>query len=144
MHVQNLMNSLWDIRIFLDLVPKESPCTSCHAHGVCGGQSGLLVLALVNYLFSDMLPLETCSFGTPQDVSLYPSSPTVARVNYVRIWWIPLNMYIWRECKYINEADVIMSLPWSMLICFKFISYSESTLFSTRIPCVRQETICYV
>ena len=26
MHVQNLMNSLWDIRIFLDLVPKESPC----------------------------------------------------------------------------------------------------------------------
>ena len=28
MHVQNLMNSLWDIRIFLCLVPKESPCTS--------------------------------------------------------------------------------------------------------------------
>jgi len=27
MHVQNLMNSLWDIRIFLGLVPKESPCT---------------------------------------------------------------------------------------------------------------------
>ena len=26
MHVQNLMNSLWDIRIFLGLVPKESPC----------------------------------------------------------------------------------------------------------------------
>ena len=28
MHVQNIMNSLWDIRIFLGLVPKESPCTS--------------------------------------------------------------------------------------------------------------------
>ena len=28
MHVQNLMNSLWDIRIFLGLVPKESHCTS--------------------------------------------------------------------------------------------------------------------
>ena len=28
MHIQNLMNSLWDIRIFLGLVPKESPCTS--------------------------------------------------------------------------------------------------------------------
>ena len=28
MHVQNLMNSLWDIRIFLGLVPKESPCTT--------------------------------------------------------------------------------------------------------------------
>ena len=28
MHVQNLMNSLWDIRIFLGLVPKESPCTN--------------------------------------------------------------------------------------------------------------------
>ena len=27
MHVQNLINSLWDIRIFLGLVPKESPCT---------------------------------------------------------------------------------------------------------------------
>ena len=27
MHVQNLMNSLWDIRIFLGLVPKESTCT---------------------------------------------------------------------------------------------------------------------
>ena len=26
MHVQNLMNSLWDIRIFLGLVPKESHC----------------------------------------------------------------------------------------------------------------------
>ena len=26
MHVQNLMNSLWDICIFLGLVPKESPC----------------------------------------------------------------------------------------------------------------------
>ena len=26
MHVQNLMNSLWDIRIFLGLEPKESPC----------------------------------------------------------------------------------------------------------------------
>ena len=26
MHVQNLMNSLRDIRIFLGLVPKESPC----------------------------------------------------------------------------------------------------------------------
>ena len=26
MHVQNLMNSLWDIRIFLGLVPKESLC----------------------------------------------------------------------------------------------------------------------
>ena len=26
MHVQNLLNSLWDIRIFLGLVPKESPC----------------------------------------------------------------------------------------------------------------------
>ena len=26
MHVQNLMNSLWDTRIFLGLVPKESPC----------------------------------------------------------------------------------------------------------------------
>ena len=25
-HVQNLMNSLWDIHIFLCLVPKESPC----------------------------------------------------------------------------------------------------------------------
>jgi len=28
MHVQNLMNSLWDIRIFLGLVPKESHCIS--------------------------------------------------------------------------------------------------------------------
>ena len=27
MHVQNLTNRLWDIRIFLGLVPKESPCT---------------------------------------------------------------------------------------------------------------------
>ena len=27
MHPQNLMNSLWDIRIFLGLVPKESHCT---------------------------------------------------------------------------------------------------------------------
>ena len=27
--VQNLTNSLWDIRIFLGLVPKESPCISC-------------------------------------------------------------------------------------------------------------------
>ena len=26
MHVQNLMNSLWDIRFFLGLVPKVSPC----------------------------------------------------------------------------------------------------------------------
>jgi len=26
MHVQNLMNSLSDICIFLGLVPKESPC----------------------------------------------------------------------------------------------------------------------
>ena len=26
MRVQNVMNSLWDIRIFLGLVPKESPC----------------------------------------------------------------------------------------------------------------------
>ena len=26
MRVQNLMNSLWDIRIFLGLVPKESLC----------------------------------------------------------------------------------------------------------------------
>jgi hypothetical protein len=28
------MNSLWDIRIFLGLVPKESPCTisSCDTH----------------------------------------------------------------------------------------------------------------
>ena len=26
MHIQNLMNSLWDIRIFLGLVPRESPC----------------------------------------------------------------------------------------------------------------------
>ena len=26
LHVQNLMNSLWDIRIFLGLVPKESHC----------------------------------------------------------------------------------------------------------------------
>ena len=26
MHVQNLMNSRWDIRIFSGLVPKESPC----------------------------------------------------------------------------------------------------------------------
>jgi hypothetical protein len=24
--IQNLINSLWAIRIFLDLVPKESPC----------------------------------------------------------------------------------------------------------------------
>ena len=31
MHVQNLMNSLWDIRIFLCLVPKESPCI-IHIH----------------------------------------------------------------------------------------------------------------
>ena len=30
MHVQNLMNSLWDIRIFLGLVPKESPCIRTH------------------------------------------------------------------------------------------------------------------
>ena len=30
MHVQNLMNSLWDIRIFLGLVPKESLCTRVH------------------------------------------------------------------------------------------------------------------
>jgi hypothetical protein len=29
MHVQNLMNSLWDIRIFLGLVPKESHCIIC-------------------------------------------------------------------------------------------------------------------
>ena len=28
MHVKNVMNSLWDIRIFLGLVPKESPCRS--------------------------------------------------------------------------------------------------------------------
>ena len=28
MHVQNLMNSLRDIRILLGLVPKESPCSS--------------------------------------------------------------------------------------------------------------------
>ena len=27
MHVQNVMNSLWDIHIFLGLVSKESPCT---------------------------------------------------------------------------------------------------------------------
>ena len=26
MYVQNLMNSLWDIRIFLGLVPKETHC----------------------------------------------------------------------------------------------------------------------
>ena len=26
MHVQNLMNSFWDIRIFFGLIPKESPC----------------------------------------------------------------------------------------------------------------------
>ena len=26
MYVKNLMNSLWDIRIFLGLVPKESHC----------------------------------------------------------------------------------------------------------------------
>ena len=26
MHVQNLVNTVWDIRIFLGLVPKESPC----------------------------------------------------------------------------------------------------------------------
>ena len=34
MHVKNLMNSLWDIRIFMGLVPKESPCinTSTHHH----------------------------------------------------------------------------------------------------------------
>ena len=31
MHVQNLMNSLWDIRIFLGLVPKESHCRSATA-----------------------------------------------------------------------------------------------------------------
>ena len=30
MHVQNLMNSLWDIRISLGLVPKESPCILCN------------------------------------------------------------------------------------------------------------------
>ena len=31
MHVQNLMNSLRDIRIFLGLVPKESPCTKSNS-----------------------------------------------------------------------------------------------------------------
>jgi len=31
MHVQNLMNSLWDIRILLGLVPKESHCISLQA-----------------------------------------------------------------------------------------------------------------
>jgi hypothetical protein len=31
MHVQNLMNSLWDIRIFLGPVPKESPDIWMHA-----------------------------------------------------------------------------------------------------------------
>ena len=31
MHVQNLMNSLWDIGIFLGLVPKESPCITKQA-----------------------------------------------------------------------------------------------------------------
>ena len=29
MHIQNLMNSLWDIRIFLGLAPKESHCIIC-------------------------------------------------------------------------------------------------------------------
>ena len=32
MHVQNIMNSLWDIRISLGLVPKESPCISLVYH----------------------------------------------------------------------------------------------------------------
>jgi len=31
MHVQNLMNSLWDIRTFLGLVPKESHCINLRA-----------------------------------------------------------------------------------------------------------------
>ena len=31
MHVQNLMNSLWDIHIFLGLEPKESHCICTQA-----------------------------------------------------------------------------------------------------------------
>ena len=34
MHVQNLMNRLWDIRIFLGLVPKESNCSSSKQSGM--------------------------------------------------------------------------------------------------------------
>ena len=36
MHVQNLMNSLWDIRVFLSVVPKESPCIKWHCN-LCVG-----------------------------------------------------------------------------------------------------------
>ena len=52
MHVQNLMNSLWDIRIFLGLVPKESHCTisisPCWSFPVCD-MNHVLNLNLIHY-----------------------------------------------------------------------------------------------
>jgi hypothetical protein len=39
------MNSLWDIRIFLGLVPKESPC-------ICQLQLGWHPVAVVQYTFT--------------------------------------------------------------------------------------------
>jgi hypothetical protein len=50
MHVQNLMNSLWDIRIFLGLVPKESPCTYCFSSTTVAARTRLIA-TLHTYLY---------------------------------------------------------------------------------------------
>ena len=43
MNVQNLMNSLWDIRIFLGPVPKESPCIIWRP-AKCSGNSSIEII----------------------------------------------------------------------------------------------------
>ena len=60
MHVQNLMNSLWDIRIFLGLVPKESPCTLPKSNG--GWLSAVCCLWNASSKFPAIISQQT---GTP-------------------------------------------------------------------------------
>ena len=58
MHVQNLMNSLWDIRIFLGLVPKESHCISEETQNPETNPwkiTAKIVLALIVFLISCVL-----------------------------------------------------------------------------------------
>jgi hypothetical protein len=80
MPVQNLINSLWDIRIFLGLVPKESPCIFIYytvTHNTDSNSSRLPVSTRILAISKSRVP-----FPLIQTYCKFPG-----KFDYLHMWY---------------------------------------------------------
>ena len=103
------MNSLWDIRIFLGLVPKESPCI--RLYGVYRFNSAVLGSTKERVLYCD----ET-------QVNTFPVCPVLYVYNSRRVkanerWWSTsffiITLYWWGSTTWHRCCVLVIGLSWA-------------------------------